>query len=541
MEDTTEWYLMLVKFITADTTIKTSAINLPIKKGQLITISCNGHTIERRAHDLFLHYMKNDGKFSCYICNQKNGCVKSTQTGEKSCYVHVSISADAESVITDNTGEKWVNLILTYRDEKDSDNDVVITNYAVSDHGKTKNIKTNHIGNEETLGGGYKRVVFSMGSRKMKARKQIHTLVAIGFLGLENEQYSVNHIDGNPSNNHVDNLEWASMSENIRHKTNFSKKLQDLSPIDEEKWKTLSIDGINIELSNHGRIKTQGRITKGSKGVGNKYYDHKGYRVSRLIAQTFGILPKGDLKNYVVNHKDGNTENNHIDNLEWITHSENSYHATGLDTNTHCRPIQQMIGDKIIAKYPSIVSASQMTGISDTAIGICLSGSTNSSGGFLWNYIEGEPKIKKPWQDPDIPSEDFLEKELPHSKHIVKAELNVDGTMGKILDEYPSIKDASLDTEISESSIRRSIRGETKQIKYFWTYKDPKHYETTEADSKKAKGYTVQKINTAGEVVQTFKSIKESARESSVGENVMRKWIIKEMAVDGFKYIKICE
>ena len=52
----------------------------------------------------------------------------------------------------------------------------------------------------------------------------------------------------------------------------------------------------------------------------------------RLIAQSFIDNPDGKPE---VNHIDGNKSNNAVDNLEWVTKSENSKHAyaTGLITN----------------------------------------------------------------------------------------------------------------------------------------------------------------------------------------------------------------
>lgn len=42
-------------------------------------------------------------------------------------------------------------------------------------------------------------------------------LVAMTFLGIPNEKLTVNHKDGNRLNNNISNLEWLSLSENIRH------------------------------------------------------------------------------------------------------------------------------------------------------------------------------------------------------------------------------------------------------------------------------------------------------------------------------------
>lgn len=45
----------------------------------------------------------------------------------------------------------------------------------------------------------------------------IHKLVALTFLPNPNNYPIINHIDGNPLNNYVENLEWCTYSHNIKH------------------------------------------------------------------------------------------------------------------------------------------------------------------------------------------------------------------------------------------------------------------------------------------------------------------------------------
>lgn len=63
--------------------------------------------------------------------------------------------------------------------------------------------------------GGYK-FVFLFNS-KTNTRFLIHRLVATAFLENKMQSETVNHIDGNKTNNHISNLEWCTRLENIQH------------------------------------------------------------------------------------------------------------------------------------------------------------------------------------------------------------------------------------------------------------------------------------------------------------------------------------
>lgn len=79
-----------------------------------------------------------------------------------------------------------------------------------------------------------------------------------------------------------------------------------------------------------GKVLSQGINNYGyAQVVFSKNQKKQNKRVNRLVAETFHSLKRGCFE---VNHKDGNKLNNHINNLEWCSSTENNRHAlkTGL-------------------------------------------------------------------------------------------------------------------------------------------------------------------------------------------------------------------
>ena len=50
--------------------------------------------------------------------------------------------------------------------------------------------------------------------------------------------------------------------------------------------------------------------------------------IHSAVAKSF--LGDKTIEGLVINHKDGNKQNNHLDNLEWVTPSENIQHAVNV-------------------------------------------------------------------------------------------------------------------------------------------------------------------------------------------------------------------
>lgn len=90
------------------------------------------------------------------------------------------------------------------------------TNYEVSKEGVVRNITTQIIIKGSISTSGYKMVGLYLGNKK-RLNKQVHRLVALAFIDNPENKPQVNHKDSNKLNNHIDNLEWVTPKENMKH------------------------------------------------------------------------------------------------------------------------------------------------------------------------------------------------------------------------------------------------------------------------------------------------------------------------------------
>ena len=164
------------------------------------------------------------------------------------------------------------------------------------------------------------------------------------------------------------------------------------------------------DISSYGRVRRMkaynntfvGRILKealDSRGYMFVLLSKKGvighFTIQWLVTEAF-LGSRTDGKE--VNHKDGVKENNHVNNLEWTTSSENSKHAYkiglciapylgkfGKDHNTSKQISQYDKSMTFLNTFESASLAKIKTGISH--IDGCARGERKTAGGFIWKYI----------------------------------------------------------------------------------------------------------------------------------------------------------
>lgn len=176
-----------------------------------------------------------------------------------------------------------------------------------------------------------------------------------------------------------------------------------------EIWKPIK-NFDNYLISNYGNVKSLSRTIKAPRGRTRVIPErilkpgkiHHGYcvvvlsnsqhtstmRVHRLVAEAF--LPNPN--NFpMVNHKDENTSNNCVDNLEWCTAKYNTNYGTGIyrRSKSKSKPIIQLgIDNSIIKNWASAKEAAIELGLQPGNISRCCKGTRKQAYGFIWRYKE---------------------------------------------------------------------------------------------------------------------------------------------------------
>ena len=252
---------------------------------------------------------------------------------------------------------------------------------AVSSHGRYRNYR-GVVNTPTPARSGYVSVTISGKSTSM------HRAVAeaFGLPGQSAERCQVNHTDGDRSNNRLENLEWVSAAENVKHSHDTNAQRRQCGPrqskpvearrlgtdkwvrfastaeaaqalglssdcvsscargrqqrcgdyelrfadptepsmLDGEEWRTVGSRGAAV--SSCGRYRDCRGVVRTPQPVRSGYVSisiaYKKRVIHRVIAEAFD-LPGRTAERDEINHIDGNPSNNHLSNLEWVSRSEN--------------------------------------------------------------------------------------------------------------------------------------------------------------------------------------------------------------------------
>lgn len=287
-------------------------------------------------------------------------------------------------------------------------------NYEVHPSGLIRVTKTKRI-MKPLINNGYHQI--NAGS----VRTSFHRMVAQTFLPpAENPlATTVNHINGDKSDNSVSNLEWATQSEQSTHAAkdvnrqkrkvirqsadgsqfvylgtkeaalamNVAQKrmihviykglkidgytftwsrphYEVVEHIENEIWKQYVVDGVNTNyyVSNKGRVRTNGGLFRLNERF--RYYQLtiivKGRSFNKqvhiMVAEMF--LNRPTIDSTTVDHVDKNTKNNSADNLEWVTRVEQNRRASA-------KPIAKYnVENELICEYSTAQIAAESENLS---------------------------------------------------------------------------------------------------------------------------------------------------------------------------------
>jgi len=262
-----------------------------------------------------------------------------------------------------------------------------LINYKITKSGKIWSIKNNRF-LKPRICNGYRTITLKNNTINIT----IHRIVAKTFiLNPENKPY-VNHINNNKLDNRLENLEWVTQKENCAaHQKNIShpRKVIQMDMNDniisrfdsiKEASKTIGYTAASISRVVLGINKTAGgykwkydsiykneldttnavpiygntnyyifsdgtvyniirkSILKPVKNAAGYAYvticnnrEKKNHYIHRIVAHHF--IKNTDETKIEVNHKNKKRDDNKVENLEWVTHSENQLHANASVLN----------------------------------------------------------------------------------------------------------------------------------------------------------------------------------------------------------------
>lgn len=169
----------------------------------------------------------------------------------------------------------------------------------------------------------------------------------------------------------------------------------------EEIWKDVTGFEGKYQVSNTGKIRSMAYHKKNGLIKELKPFSDKGgymrvkfckdgkestVKVHRIVATEFIPNPHNKRE---VNHIDGNHKNNTVENLEWVTPSENMIHAAkyGLVVSPIQKPVEQRtLNGDIVKTWPNARVAALNTDTDPSSITKCCKWKLRQTNGYQWCY-----------------------------------------------------------------------------------------------------------------------------------------------------------
>lgn len=181
-----------------------------------------------------------------------------------------------------------------------------------------------------------------------------------------------------------------------------------------EKWQMITIktqngNCLDYLVSNKGKIvyperevlTRWGNYRKKPQSEAKISYTQGGYQrcsvglIHRAVAEAWVEKPKDweDSTLWTVNHIDGDKQNNHADNLEWVKHSINCqkyFQSDKAIEDGKNHPVEVWKNDEWIGVFPSKSIAADSLGVFKQAINKVIKGEQKTTGGYKIKEITKE-------------------------------------------------------------------------------------------------------------------------------------------------------
>ena len=159
-----------------------------------------------------------------------------------------------------------------------------------------------------------------------------------------------------------------------------------------EMWRHIPGYDDRYLVSNYGNI-------IGPRGGNKPFKSRDGYKIATLysygakirkgvhVLVALAFIPNPENKPEI-NHKNGVRDDNRVENLEWVTRSENNLHRRRVLHGGGGRPPRPVVCLTTGEKYASLTAAAKATGCTVEKILAVCKGQRNQTGGMRWAYEE---------------------------------------------------------------------------------------------------------------------------------------------------------